>query len=374
MTPEQQEEIRALRRDVKFMGNPHERAAMLAKADTLEGLDAITPIPALPAGVTTSAVPVKHGWIIRCPACALEGRDTKGEHLLIYNDGGFACPLFATIKLPDGSRISYYERDVHRAKIRDLLHLPTKADPLAAERRRLAEQEAALIAELAKRAWADIRREFAGGISTIGKSGKRPLDFSAFCEYCGAFNPGDLAWAGTRWDKSETQWEAPFRPGKERFRFRDHLYDPHNPVDRAEVWKATLADKLDHASGAAWKPTATGRDDKNWKCLRFLVVEHDGPKDAPTPLCDQVAAIRFAMSLGWNLRYVVATGGKGVHGIFDVSSLSPSKLAEDISTLISIGVDPGGLTHARTRTPGCVRRFDGSTPGGNLQEILWIAP
>ena len=31
------------------------------------------------------------GVVARCPACAAEGGDTRGEHLRIFPDGRFAC-------------------------------------------------------------------------------------------------------------------------------------------------------------------------------------------------------------------------------------------------------------------------------------------
>jgi len=31
--------------------------------------------------------------IARCPACAEQGRDRKGEHLVIFSDGRFACAI-----------------------------------------------------------------------------------------------------------------------------------------------------------------------------------------------------------------------------------------------------------------------------------------
>ena len=31
------------------------------------------------------------GLVARCPACAKEGKDRKGNHLRIFSDGRFAC-------------------------------------------------------------------------------------------------------------------------------------------------------------------------------------------------------------------------------------------------------------------------------------------
>ena len=29
----------------------------------------------------------------RCPACAAEGRDNKGEHLMVFSDGRYGCAV-----------------------------------------------------------------------------------------------------------------------------------------------------------------------------------------------------------------------------------------------------------------------------------------
>jgi len=32
--------------------------------------------------------------VARCPACAAEGQDRKGEHLVVYPDGRFGCVAY----------------------------------------------------------------------------------------------------------------------------------------------------------------------------------------------------------------------------------------------------------------------------------------
>lgn len=50
--------------------------------------------------------------IARCPACAKDGKDGKGEHLCIYPDGRFACVVY-----PSG------EGKIHRKRIFELVGL-----------------------------------------------------------------------------------------------------------------------------------------------------------------------------------------------------------------------------------------------------------
>jgi hypothetical protein len=58
--------------------------------------------------------------IARCPACAVEGGDKKGEHLVVFSDGNFGC-------------VKYPQDPEHRKKIYSLAgdgkkrtHLPVK--------------------------------------------------------------------------------------------------------------------------------------------------------------------------------------------------------------------------------------------------------
>lgn len=51
----------------------------------------------------------KKGWRGRCPACKEDGKDAKGEHLLIYDDEDFNC-------IADQSR-------EHRLRIKEILRV-----------------------------------------------------------------------------------------------------------------------------------------------------------------------------------------------------------------------------------------------------------
>lgn len=53
--------------------------------------------------------------IARCPACASEGNDRKGEHLIVFPDGRFGCVLYPAGDPNSGD---------HRKLIWDLVGVP----------------------------------------------------------------------------------------------------------------------------------------------------------------------------------------------------------------------------------------------------------
>ena len=50
--------------------------------------------------------------IARCPACAEDGADDKGEHLIVFDDGRFGCVVY-----PRGDD----ESEEHRSRILELV-------------------------------------------------------------------------------------------------------------------------------------------------------------------------------------------------------------------------------------------------------------
>jgi hypothetical protein len=38
-----------------------------------------------------NVVPMAGKTVARCPACAADGRDTTGNHLIVFEDGRFGC-------------------------------------------------------------------------------------------------------------------------------------------------------------------------------------------------------------------------------------------------------------------------------------------
>lgn len=306
-----------------------------------------------------------------CPYCVIKGGDTTGNHLLVRPDSRVMCII--AHRMADD-----LDKDEHMSEVRRLLKIPgfvaTYSGP------DLRAEKAAADAIAAGAIWAGIKNELSGTLDDFGPSGPLPEGQEAFDIVCSQHATGEFMWIGTRHDIPEAKWAeastSPRASWRKIYRFTDNLFDPACPVARAAAYERCKTQLLDHAWGVAWKPTATGRSDDQTTRFTFRVVEHDGPSDGPpTPIDHQIAAIQYArLVLGWKLLWILSTGGKGIHGIFDTSAIGPSRLEIDISILSSIGCDAMGLTHAHTRTPGIARRKCAKNPGGKLQSVLWIAP
>ncbi len=326
------------------------------------------------------------GWVMPCPACRAIGQDNTGNHLFVYPDSGVVC-IIAKMCMPEDEG-----RD-HNDEARRLLKLkPTTSATVERESIRKAKE---LLKILNETQWAATKATMSGEISDLGPSASIPDERGQFGLFCGLFRPGDMAWAGTLHDKPEEKWDALQKKlaealtdqdseAKRRFRarlkcyqhyrFRDHLFDPFSPKDCDRMFSLIQKDRLDLGWGLAWNPEATGRGDDQWHSIRFRVVEHDGPKDAPTPRNEQIAAIRYAREVcGWHLRYVLDTAGKGYHGIYSVDHLTQEEVDLHIRQLAGMGCDPAGLTRAHSRCPGAIRRTSESGYGGGLQHIVWLA-
>ena len=361
----------AIRRRAAWAQNPHERAAMEAEADRMDGLEAK---PSTLPDYLKNATDRGHGYEMQCPACVRDGMDNKGNHLLVYHGGGLACVRY---RLVDG--MSYPERDEHLANVRGLLKIPGGKPYTGPDL--TAEREAKKVAAIALRNY--VFADFAGTLADLGSSGPLPTGQAAFDLALTSYRPGEHVWIGTRYDTPEGKWaEVSSRPRESWMRrptrFRDNLFDPNDTDARAAAFARCTASRLDHLYGFAWLPGADSRDEKNTSRIVFRVVEHDGTKEAPTPMRHQIAAIRYAKEvLGWKLRYVIDTGSAkpegGIHGIFDCETIEPGQLAEDSSELEAIGCDSAGLYHAHTRAPGIARAKCSKNYGEKMQSILWVA-
>lgn len=308
-------------------------------------------------------------WIGRCPACAENGNDKKGEHLAVYADGRFACAAF---KGDAGTQ--------HRSRMAQLCPAlrggkgtgPVFVAPdLTAEREALKAAAAVL--------WEAIKSELSGDLDTLGKSARIDEDprwqFATYLD--SMFKPSDLVWVGHLYDASpvtikKTPDGPEVRETKPHRLFSRHLFPAGDLSARAKMWDIAYQDRLDLTRGIAWKPGSISRHGNNVDAMRFAVVEHDDASKA-----DQVALIRYVRDvLGWNLRMVIDTTGKSLHGLFDVSHLSPEMLSTHAVTLENMGVDPNALRQSATRCPGLIRQPNQNKPGspsGEMQRIVWLA-
>lgn len=70
--------------------------------------------------------------VYRCPACAEDGHDNKGEHLIIYPDGRFGCVAF-----PDESGVDHRKRIFALVGSNSVVPYPFKVYPAQRPERRL---------------------------------------------------------------------------------------------------------------------------------------------------------------------------------------------------------------------------------------------
>jgi len=113
--------------------------------------------------------------------------------------------------------------------------------------------------------------------------------------------------------------------------------------------------------GASFKPGTFSRSNENIANLHYLVVESD------TLAKDEIGAVFAYLNnrLRYNLHAIIDTGGKSLHGWFDVP---PNKTLENRlkAGLTAFGCDPKLFTYSQpVRVPGAWRN-------GKLQRIVWL--
>ena len=354
MSPdEQREEIRRLRMQARFSGNTATAATLTRQADELEGLAPSVPVVEKPAILQgKDHRETARGYTIGCPACQAEGRDSKGEHLLVFEDGGFACALWPVTHPDEDGRAE------HRSIIAQALGL-RGGSGWVAPRVDTTAQKAALAVGYAV-LWDAIKTEFSGPLESLGESGPLPTSrVEHFSAWCRQWVPGELCWTG--------------RQKESRSAFMNHVFHPADEAERKDAWDRIVWGDLDHTFLRAIKPDACSRSESSFLHSVGMVIEHDGPKENRTSKEDQVALARYLKEAkGHKLRMVVGTGGKGYHFLFDTppSSAMPTLRR----TLEGLGADTNTLDRCMTRVPGAIRASSEKSKGGALQEILWINP
>jgi hypothetical protein len=281
--------------------------------------------------------------IARCPACALDERDSRGTHLVIYPCGAFSCAA--------------HQGDAgveHRKLIKKLIGLNDPKAAAAAKRvayalRKKREEvaEAKEASEVAgKELWDAVKKTYSmtlGDFTSTSPSSIPEAFKDHFRTFCGLFQPDDSIWAGGLYDHE--------------LEFRSHLFCAR---DWEKQWNVIERDGCEFSNGHAFNYLATSRAKANYQTRRLFVVEHD-----KATIEEQIALLRFLMSQDMTLRGVVHTGGKGVHGLFD-----PPADAQTMTRLIQIieavGADLQSAKRSQTRTPGAMRS------NGNLQLFVWI--
>jgi hypothetical protein len=324
----------------RFAANPHVAADM--RRETAGSPEA--PAPEAPASaVALSLTDVGGKWAGPCPACRAEGGDSEGRNMVVFEGGAFGC-----IRHPGE------EGKEHRQKMISLcpelrgkprrFRAPVLEDKAAAA-------AAVIKAENLQVLWDTICKRLACEPGDLPGSAPIPKEpFGQFHAWCSLWGEGETAWVGERYDSQEA--------------FTLHKFEPARAGEPERLWKMVEAERLDHASGLIWKPDATNRKATSVAGRRLIVVEHDDATVAET-----VGLIRYAADvLGWPLRMILSTAGKGIHGLFDAAGIPPMQLRDDAQILADLGADKTALSRSATRIPGALRQPENN----HRQSILWL--
>ena len=154
------------------------------------------------------------------------------------------------------------------------------------------------------------------------------------------WNPDDIVWSGDTFSSGREEHARNFRPAKE--------------------WMAESKPAGPFTCGSAFKPGSISRSNEN-AIRRFLVIESD------TLSKQQIGAVCLYMTnrLGYTLKAVVDTGGKSLHGWFNLPADAVLE-ARLKAALTALGCDPALFKPSQpARCPGAIR------DNGNLQSLLW---
>lgn len=319
----------------------------------------------------------------RCPACAAEGADETGNHLIIYQDGRFGCAKYPAFG-------DTGERKRHLAMICTIAGLsdqnqqspePEISPEVLAKRRKERHN-----LEQAVELWKIVRTEWGCSVDQFQQSsGQIPqTPHESFQTFCNIYAPNQHAWIGNRFSWAKDQ---KFNYDWQKKSHNYHIFEPANKEARTIAWEAVLRG-ADHTSGHLFPKDSPYRRHESSIGERFFVVEHDGlkpnPKNpaflphpahqtqsGPTTIEEQLGLLQFCIhKLKLPLLYVLSTGGKGVHGIFDAQRIHPQYLKDIRTLLIGMGCDLV-IGTLNTRTPGAIRQPTKDNPGGKVQSIIW---
>lgn len=284
----------------------------------------------------------------RCPACAEDGHDELGRHLVVYQGGKFGCARFLAGYIETPAREKHLKRIWQLAGGKTGGFAKPPSMPPAVRTRRLK------MIEGAKTHWVEAMEAYAMTMEDWQKTsadlpGSPEADFRFAANQ---YRPDELGWFGHRHEGSAV--------------FGRHLVPPRTDTDR--VWAAVNAEGLDHTSGAVYRPGSVSRHGKNHIAHVYRPIEHDG-----LPIEGQIALTRYMQALGLRLILCVHTGNRGFHSWFDGRGLTQERAGSIAFFLHAIGADDGAFSRASTRTPGAIRQnqFDGK-PFGMPQPIIYI--
>jgi hypothetical protein len=288
----------------------------------------------------------------RCPVCAQEDHDRKGNHLVIFEDWKFNCIRDSAhnrgIWKLAGAKTNFFPASMshlYRRQIR-------KGRRMEKERaQREQRAKASLFTLVEKWRWTDE--------AVWESSPTRPetaVDDPRFF-LDAMFRPNDVVWTGYCHQSGKVA----------------HL----NRWRTVEEWgEAKDRDIGPYVSPATWASGTFSRSRQNVKTVPYLVLDFDGPSGWKPKAAEELSRHRDSSlaitrwlweKMNWNLAAIVWTGSKSIHAWFEHPGediLSPFR-----ETLPILGIDPSLIGHPEhpCRLPGQIHQKTGKP-----SRVLWL--
>ena len=293
----------------------------------------------------------------RCPACAEEGGDRKGNHLVIFPDDRFACAAHGG----DGE---------HRKRIMALIGVRSGIQPDPEQRRQWRERsaieqrrrtEALRLAESVRAHRRDLIRRFTWYPTDVWHDSPQRIDGDLVATepthfLASLFRPSDVLWTGEVHHSGSIIHAERWRPCRDWYR----AAGPIGPM----------------TTPAVWKPETHSRASGNVLSAPYTVLDFDGfdgikpaSRDALSRhVHDSLALVRWLREgMGWHLAAILWTGGKSLHAWFHTPP--PAVLGSLHPVAKSFGMDSGliGRPEHPCRLPGQVHRMT-----HRISRVLWL--
>ncbi len=169
------------------------------------------------------------------------------------------------------------------------------------------------------------------------------------------FTPQDVVWIGAVYQSGLTKYEQSLAqpPPKPRNAAR---------FMQCQSWLNFRTISGEFVSHCTFKPGSHSRCNDNVAVRKYLVIESDTL--APDEVCSVFAYLWSVC--GFTLRAVVSTGGKSLHGWFN---MPPTDLDELCAMIVGLDCDPATTRASQpVRLPGTRRQSTGKP-----QELLYLA-
>lgn len=297
--------------------------------------------------------------VARCPACASEGGDRKGNNLAVFPNGAFYCHAHPYDRA--------HCREIYRlAGSTALLHHSSKEHELHRQRieaQRQQEQNQAALDDCIRENRTAIIERYQWSINEVLADSPQQLSRYGITrspqQFLSAlFEGDDLIWTGdvhhSGHPRHSTRWRKCADWASER----------------------NTNDVGPYTTAASWKRGIYSRSDSNVFEIRYAVMDFDGldginpttTREKDKLIADALAIVRmFRESLGWQLAAILHTGNKGIHAWFQLPSFEALESARKAAK--PLGIDPKVLGSGQQpcRLPGHQH-----SKSGKFSELLWL--